>query len=110
MANEYSKATLDKMREQLAEARLQRALANNPSATTCQYKYGLGPRELVFMLFRQDFNCALCRATFEDRRWVIDHCHRTGQVRGLICCACNSWLGKNEGMVREAARYLEVRS
>lgn len=40
----------------------------------------------------------------------IDHCHRTGAVRGLLCTACNSWLGvidDDPAAVARAMAYLE---
>lgn len=32
--------------------------------------------------------CAMCSATPE--RLLVDHCHRTGLVRGLLCTSCNT--------------------
>ena len=55
---------------------------------------------------RQDFACAICR---EDRRLVIDHCHSTGRVRGLLCVACNGGIGalkESAAVMASALRYL----
>src|SRR5690349_19862256 len=37
--------------------------------------------------------CAMCGAT--GRHLVRDHCHRTGQVRGLLCRSCNTLEGRS---------------
>lgn len=37
-----------------------------------------------------DAVCACCGAT---ERLVLDHCHKTGKVRGVLCRACNLALG-----------------
>jgi hypothetical protein len=48
------------------------------------------------MLARQDGRCALCgrHQTEFKRRLAVDHNHKTGVVRGLLCYPCNISLGK----------------
>lgn len=43
----------------------------------------------------QGGRCAICGKPEADtgRKLAIDHCHRTGMVRGLLCGACNTGLG-----------------
>jgi hypothetical protein len=75
--------------------------------------FGLTPDDLARMLDEQDHRCAICG--WEDpggpkRRLYIDHCHRTGQVRGLLCPPCNSFLGRlddDPAKIHGAATYLE---
>jgi len=50
--------------------------------------------------------CAICLNT---RKLVVDHCHATGVVRGLLCKPCNSaigFLGESAEACRAAAMYL----
>ena len=58
----------------------------------------------------QGGRCAICRrATGETKRLAVDHNHRTGDVRGLLCGPCNSLLAHcrdDVEMLRRAARYL----
>lgn len=56
-------------------------------------KYGLTPVDYAALLAAQGGVCALCGST-QGRRLVVDHCHETGRVRGLLCTACNGALGK----------------
>ena len=51
---------------------------------------------------RWDGVCPLCR----DRcaKPHVDHCHKTGRIRGLICQACNHGLGNFKDNVRTIAR------
>lgn len=56
--------------------------------------------------------CHVCGATGHQsgRRLHIDHCHRTGRVRGALCHACNTALGlagESPGRLRQLAEYLE---
>lgn len=56
------------------------------------------------MIDAQDNKCGICKKeeTCIDgrskdkriRRLSIDHCHRTGKVRGLLCHSCNTAIGK----------------
>ena len=52
------------------------------------------------MLRKQKGKCLLCDTTApNDKRLVIDHDHRTGKVRGLLCSQCNLRLGVLEGLL-----------
>ena len=54
-------------------------------------QYGITRDHYFFMLGKQENRCAICREEVE--KLVIDHCHKTGKVRGLLCSTCNSGLG-----------------
>lgn len=54
----------------------------------------------------QEGLCAICRT----RPWeVVDHSHETGDVRGLLCQACNRSLGTIEPNFARAGDYLAGR-
>ncbi len=57
-------------------------------------KYGITLDEYKFMLEQQENKCSICKRLPEDtRRLDVDHDHITGEIRGLLCLACNSSLG-----------------
>lgn len=72
--------------------------------------YGIDLYEYHAMLKEQQGVCAICYKPEIDKDLAVDHCHRTGQVRGLLCYMCNTSLGKMEDSpdrLRRAAAYLE---
>lgn len=61
----------------------------------------------------QDGKCAICRvaeAYAPRKRLAVDHDHRTGAIRGLLCGNCNAGLGQfkdNPDLLAAAIRYLQ---
>jgi len=74
-------------------------------------KYGIKPVEFKNMLEQQDNKCACCSSQFTEKNGPkVDHCHKTGAVRGLLCNGCNAgigFLGDNLAGVQKAIIYLE---
>jgi hypothetical protein len=63
-------------------------------ALKLKYKYGMTLTEYDAMFAEQGGVCAICkRPQIDGRRLAIDHDHRTGAVRGLLCNPCNQMLG-----------------
>ena len=74
-------------------------------------KYGLTPHAKQALLAKQHDACAICGYEFGQKLgdYHIDHCHTTGNVRGILCDLCNRGLGffrDKPDFLREAARYL----
>jgi hypothetical protein len=44
------------------------------------------------LLAAQGGGCAICKAPPKTRRLHVDHDHKTGAVRGLLCHRCNRGL------------------
>lgn len=72
--------------------------------------YGITVADEQGMLLRQNGLCQLCpQPPKTGRILVVDHCHETGKVRGLICKRCNTGLGffrDNPRTFARAAAYL----
>ena len=60
-----------------------------------QRTFGLKPGQYVEMLEEQDYKCAVCGTTEQEnkKRLAVDHCHKTGKIRKLLCHKCNCALG-----------------
>jgi Recombination endonuclease VII len=56
---------------------------------TRRKQLGLSLADYDTLLAAQEGHCALCPATPKSRRLHVDHDHRTGLVRGLLCHRCN---------------------
>lgn len=77
--------------------------------------YGLSKDNYEQLLKRQNFCCAICTEPFKTDAgghcvYVhVDHCHSTGDVRGLLCRLCNTAVGllrDSSGIAIAAAAYL----
>lgn len=73
-------------------------------------KFGLTVEDYDRMVAEQEGSCAICRRPCQTgRRLAVDHCHKTGAVRGLLCHSCNLGIGKlgdDPERLLSAARYL----
>lgn len=88
--------------------------------------YGLTENEYSGMFDAQNGKCAVCElhlvSQLDETRINskgqghapnnfarVDHCHTTGEIRGLLCFSCNVGLGKfkdDEELLLRAVRYL----
>lgn len=76
-------------------------------------RYGITLEEYDALLTAQGGRCAICGTDSPGRRvkfFAVDHDHRTGAVRGLLCQLCNQALGQwrdAPAILRRAIAYLE---
>lgn len=78
-------------------------------------KYNISQEEYNFLFSHQNGKCKICGVHQTDliKKLVVDHCHETGHVRGLLCNHCNSGLGFFKDRIEsleKAIRYLKETS
>jgi len=92
----------------------------NPRKYKCkalQKSYGITLEKYEELKKSQGDVCAICAKpeaalnphTKEPRELAVDHCHNSGVIRGLLCGACNSALGKFKDdikLLEKAIKYL----
>lgn len=54
--------------------------------------YGLTKEDYDSLTKSQDFKCKTCSQPLSTRA-AVDHCHSTGDIRGILCMSCNIALG-----------------
>lgn len=73
------------------------------------------PEGRAILFQNQDGRCAVCRRPerFFKVRLAVDHNHKTGEVRGLLCSRCNrhvvALLEHEPDLILAAQRYLNAR-
>jgi hypothetical protein len=80
-----------------------------------QKNYGITIEQYDAMLEAQGGVCAICKrppkgGNTSSKNLNVDHDHKTGERRGLLCNDCNPALGKFQDspqLLRAAAAYLE---
>ena|SRR5215469_11271922 len=81
-------------------------VARNLIAKRHRFKklYGMTLEQWEEMFDRQGRSCAICRSSHprSSRGWHVDHDHKTGRVRAILCVSCNLVLG----FVEEQERWL----
>jgi hypothetical protein len=82
---------------------------------TRERAYGITKGEYQTRLQAQGGLCGICKKAWNGNEanpdLVVDHDHRTGKVRGLLCPHCNHLLGHSMDspeVLRAAAAYLET--
>jgi hypothetical protein len=70
-------------------------------------RYGVGAKEVDAMIEAQGGLCALCQERPAEQ---VDHDHKTGKVRAILCLLCNAGIGAfkdDPEIIRNAIKYLE---
>lgn len=88
----------------------------NLTCNDCERGYRAARVRYEELAERQGHVCAICglretavTKTGKTRRLAIDHCHRTGVVRELLCMRCNLLIGSakdDPDRLESAAAYL----
>ena len=71
-----------------------------------KHRYGIDNVDYDNMVQQQRGRCDICNT---KTKLAVDHCHVSGQVRALLCNACNVGLGHfndNAELLRAAADYI----
>ena len=78
-------------------------------------RYGIDVDKYESMLKDQGGVCAICGGSDIGRKgsknFPVDHCHKTGKIRGLLCHKCNAILGlcdDNIKTLKSAIQYLKL--
>ena len=90
------------------EANPEKVAANNKKHR--QYRYGLTVEDIAKLFALQNGRCALCEKELQIEatgKWVVDHNHQTGKIRGVLCYPCNVALGQFQDDPRMLIRAIE---
>ena len=106
----YCKVCANKIREN--SRKLKGVEPIRQRAKWLKSSFGISVDQYNDILLLQDNKCAICGRTEEldGKNFAVDHDHKTGKMRGILCKRCNLLLGKFEnstGNMEGAISYLQ---
>lgn len=80
-----------------------------------QRDHGISHEEYLQMLESQGGRCMICNTDKPHRslyfkHFAIDHCHKSGKIRALLCNSCNTGIGHfndDSDLLKKAINYLD---
>lgn len=90
-----------------AQLNWKRSHRNQNRSYKLRARYGIDLDQYERLVVQQDSRCAICLGYAS---LVVDHDHKTGKIRGLLCRTCNQGLGlfkEDAQALRNAASYME---
>lgn len=84
---------------------------NKRKSQKLEKTYGISLDKKLSMLKKQNNKCEICGTEFKTITSAhVDHCHKTGNVRGLLCIKCNPGIGYLQDSIeilKSAQKYLK---
>lgn len=99
-------ASLKTMKRRAASPELKQKASTLATNRSRFRTYGVSPVEYAEMLVRQKGVCSICKGEGKRHKYAlgVDHNHKTGKVRELLCAHCNAALG----MAKESPEILRA--
>ncbi len=103
----------NKERNRLYHLNNKEKLADKKKWSHLKKTFNLDKEQYLKMLKIQNNVCYICKniETTKGAKYLsVDHCHKTGKIRGLLCAACNKALGgfkDNIEYLESAIKYLK---
>ena len=117
---EWAKDLNRRAKEYRQSKRGKRQISKSARKCHLKSKFGISIKEYKRLERGQKGFCAICG---EKQKWngrngkrlplVVDHCHKTGRIRGLLCSPCNIAIHKaerNERWFEKAELYLRKKT
>lgn len=108
---EYYQQNKEVIKERVSNYRKENPYKIREAQLKC--KFGIDLDEYTDLLIKQDNKCAICKSDdtgrIDHKYFHVDHDHKTGNVRGLLCSKCNSAIGllnDDVGILKNAINYL----
>jgi hypothetical protein len=77
-------------------------------------RYNITPQEYETKLASQNYKCAVCGKDASDNKrggkldpLHVDHCHKSGNLRDLLCYSCNSGLGQFKDSIETLQKAID---
>jgi len=118
-ADKAAKESYERNKEKKVAAALNWAESNPEKRAIIHFRarlkryYGKTYEWYVETLKQQGGKCAICGSSSpggKRRFFSVDHCHKTGRIRSLLCNSCNAGIGylkEDSSIMKNAIAYVE---
>lgn len=95
----------------LNKSTIKKKVSKQKRIVKLRLRYGITVDDYNKMLISQNYRCAICgEKQLNNKKLAVDHCHKTGKVRGLLCRNCNIGIGMlndNPESLLKAYKYIK---
>lgn len=110
---EYRKREAAYAKKRNQTIRAKRLRTRNQQTYDFKRKFGITVHDKDAIFIAQGCKCAICgsETSKSNRDFALDHDHKTGKIRGVLCHQCNVGLGNFEdslSFLQKAINYLKL--